>query len=320
MLRKLVLLLLLGNLILWAWSHGALAGFGWAAPGAGEPQRLREQVHASSLTLLGPDGQPVTASVPAGPAAPASPPASSPASSPGSSPGSSPASSPASSASAASSAASSPASAASSGSKARAPGSGSPAASSATGASASAPAPAATASHTAAPARGASGTLAQAAAPAATCLRIGPYTDQADAKLGAALHAAGLQSQAQRQDLPEQWMVLMGPYANTADLQRKLDELRRLSLPAGSFIQVTGRPRYEPGISLGVFDQRAQAQTQLKRLQAHGVQTAHVVQRNLGMQAFYWVLPALDAAQAQRLRALPALHAAGMHAQDCPAH
>lgn len=318
MLRKLVLLLLLGNLILWAWSHGALTGFGWAAPGAGEPQRLHEQVHASNLALLGPDGQPLTASVPAGPAAPASPPASSAASSPGSSP----ASSPASSASAASSAASSPASAASSGSKARAPGSGSPAASSATGASASAPAPAATAtaSHTAAPARGASGTLAQAAAPAATCLRIGPYTDRADAKLGAALHAAGLQAQAQRQDLPEQWMVLMGPYANTAELQRKLDELRRLSLPAGSFIQVTGRPRYEPGISLGVFDQRAQAQTQLKRLQAHGVQTAHVVQRNLGMQAFYWVLPALDAAQAQRLRALPALHAAGMHAQDCPAH
>jgi hypothetical protein len=115
-------------------------------------------------------------------------------------------------------------------------------------------------------------------------------------------------------------MVLMGPYANTADLQRKLDELRRLSLPAGSFIQVTGRPRYEPGISLGVFDQRAQAQTQLKHMQAHGVQTAHVVQRNLGMQALYWVLPALDAAQAQRLRDLPALHAAGMHAQDCLAH
>ncbi|MDE2477288.1 MAG: SPOR domain-containing protein, partial [Betaproteobacteria bacterium] len=106
MLRKLVLLLLLGNLILWAWSHGALTGFGWAAPGAGEPQRLREQVHASNLALLGPDGQPLTASVPAGPAAPASPPASSAASSPGSSP----ASSPASSASAASSAASSPAS------------------------------------------------------------------------------------------------------------------------------------------------------------------------------------------------------------------
>ena len=129
-----------------------------------------------------------------------------------------------------------------------------------------------------------------------------------------------LRAQALRQDLPAQWMVLMGPYANNADLQRKLDELRHLSLPAGSFIQVTGRPRYEPGISLGVFDQRAQAQVQLKHLQAHGVQTAHVVQRNLGMQALYWVLPALDASQAQRLRSLPALHAADMHAQDCPAH
>ncbi len=305
MLRKLVLLLLLGNLVLWAWSHGALAAFGWAAPRGGEPQRLREQVQASSLVLLGPDGQPLAASAPVSATAPAKP-------------GASPGSSPASSAQGASSPSpDAPASGAGAGSApaASAPDDSSKVSAGAAAAAASAPAPAASA----APARSASGALTQAAAQATTCARIGPYTGQPDAKLGAALQAAGLRVQALRQDLPEQWMVFMGPYANSTDLQRKLDELRRLSLPAGSFIQVTGRPRYEPGISLGVFDQRAQAQVQLKHLQAHGVQTAHVVQRNLGMQAQYWVLPALNADQAQRLRALPALRAADMHAQDCPA-
>lgn len=305
MLRKLVLLLLLGNLVLWAWSHGALAAFGWAAPRGGEPQRLREQVQASSLVLLGPDGQPLAASAPVSATAPAKP-------------GASPGSSPASSAQGASSPSpDAPASGAGAGSApaASAPDDSSKVSAGAAAAAASAPAPAASA----APARSASGALTQAAAQATTCARIGPHTGQPDAKLGAALQAAGLRVQALRQDLPEQWMVFMGPYANSTDLQRKLDELRRLSLPAGSFIQVTGRPRYEPGISLGVFDQRAQAQVQLKHLQAHGVQTAHVVQRNLGMQAQYWVLPALNADQAQRLRALPALRAADMHAQDCPA-
>jgi hypothetical protein len=307
MLRKLVLLLLLGNLVLWAWSHGALAAFGWAAPRGGEPQRLREQVHASNLVLLGTDGQPLAASAPVSATAPAKAVAS-----------------PASSAQAASSpppTSSGPAAPSSGARAGSAPAASAPAASSkahAGAAATAASAPAAAAS--AAPARSASGALTQASAQATSCARIGPYTGQADPKLGAALQAAGLRAQALRQDLPEQWMVFMGPYANSTDLQRKLDELRRLSLPAGSFIQVTGRPRYEPGISLGVFDQRAQAQVQLKRLQAHGVQTAHVVQRNLGMQAQYWVLPALNADQAQRLRALPALHAADMHAQDCLAH
>ena len=306
MLRKLVLLLLLGNLVLWAWSHGALAAFGWAAPRGGEPQRLREQVRASSLELLGPDGQPLAASTPVSATAPAKAIPSPASSAQGASSPSPTASGPAAASSGAG---------AGSAQAASAPDGSSKALGGAAATTASVPGTAASA----APARSASEALGQAAARATTCARIGPYTGQPDPKLGAALQAAGLRAQALREDLPEQWMVFMGPYANSTDLQRKLDELRRLSLPAGSFIQVTGRPRYEPGISLGVFDQRAQAQAQLKHLQAHGVQTAHVVQRNLGMQAQYWVLPALNADQAQRLRALPALHAADMHAQDCPA-
>ncbi|MDE2119693.1 MAG: hypothetical protein KGJ64_03265 [Betaproteobacteria bacterium] len=263
MLRKLVLILMLGNLLLWAWAHGVLRPLGLAPAPVGEPQRLQQQLHPGSLVLLDPAGRPLE------PAAAASTPV--------------------------------------------------PAAS-----GASAPDAGASAPGTAASGAAAAGTAAAPVAPAsqaamaAVCLRIGPYDGAPDAALGAALQAAGLEARALEQDLPAQWMVLMGPYADSATLQRKSDELRRLSLPGDSFVPVSARPRYMPGISLGVFDKREQAQAQLRQLQAHGVQTAHVVQRNLGMRARYWVLPALSASQAQRLRTLPALLAAKRRAQDCP--
>ena len=272
MLRKLVLALILGNLVLWAWSHDVFGPLGWAPARVDEPQRLRQQVHPDALTLLDPQGRPLASTAPVASAAAA-------ASTPSAATGSAPAEA-----------------------------SSAPAAPPASG-PASAPARAASTSAAA------TGTVAAAA----SCLRIGPYTGTPDAALGSALHAAGLDAQAREQDLPAQWMVMMGPYADTTALHRKLGELRQLSLPPDSFVAVSARPRYMPGISLGVFDKREQAQAQLQQLQAHGVQTAHIVQRNLGMRAQYWVLPSLSPAQVRQLRALPALRAANVRAQDCPA-
>ncbi len=264
MLRKAVLILVLGNLLLWAWAHDAFRALGWAPARVAEPQRLQQQVHADAVELLDPRGNALAPAAHGQGAAAAAAPRTAPAHA-----------------------------------DVR-----------------TAPAPDTSASA-AAPAHAAS--AAQVSGSFADCLRIGPYSGAPDAALGAALLAAGFHAEARRQALPEQWMVLMGPYADTATLQRKLAELHRLSLPPGSFIAVSARPRYMPGISLGVFDKREQAQLQRKRLLARGVQTAHVVQRNLDMQAGYWVLPALSRQQAQRLQALPALLAAHMHAQDCAA-
>lgn len=294
MLRTLVLALLLANVLLWAWSHDALRPFGLAPAQVAEAWRLRQDLHADRLILEGPDGSalPAAGAAPAGStpaaadssaAAPSAPHAQPPAASPQPAP-------------------SAPASRSASRSA-----SASAAASAATPASAPASSPARSAASAAAQPR-----------QTRLCLRIGPYDSAPDAKLGAALRAAGLQALARSYPLPAQWMVLMGPYADLAAMQRKLAQLRQLALPAGSFIPVGQRPRYMPGISLGVFDQREQAQQQLAHLQAHGVQTAHVVQRNLGVQASYWVLPSLDPQQAQRLRSLPALQAAGRAALPCP--
>ncbi len=154
------------------------------------------------------------------------------------------------------------------------------------------------------------------AAPATVCLQLGPYTTS-PAAVGAALRAAGLSPVARQHALPAQWMVLMGPYPDAAALHRKLAELRALKLPAGSYAPVVDRPRWEPGVSLGVFSSRAAAEQELTRLRGHGVGSAHVVQRNAGFEAAYWRLDGLDAAGAARLRELDAAALGHRTPQPC---
>jgi hypothetical protein len=59
------------------------------------------------------------------------------------------------------------------------------------------------------------------------------------------------------------------------------------------FAPVTDRPRFEPGISLGVFVNEAAAQEQLQIVRKQGVRGAKVVQRNAGMNRTVLRLPAL---------------------------
>lgn len=70
MLRLLVVLLLMANAGLYAWQAGWLAPLlGTPAPTGRDPQRLREQVHAERLIVLGPgEPRPAAAPTPARPA------------------------------------------------------------------------------------------------------------------------------------------------------------------------------------------------------------------------------------------------------------
>ncbi len=137
------------------------------------------------------------------------------------------------------------------------------------------------------------------------CLQLGPYITVGPA-VGAALRAAGLTPVEKKQALNPQWMVLMGPFPDTATLKRKLGELQRLGLRDGTYTPVTDRPDYMPGISLGVLATEAAAQQELAQMQAKGVNSAHVVQRNAGMKSTFWVLDDLTPAQAASLRQLGA--------------
>ncbi len=241
MLRTFVLLLVLGNLGFYAWSHGYLRAAGLGPDSVAEPQRLKQQIHPERLVVSAAQTEAANGSMPA-----------------------------------------------------------SSMASTVSAASSPIPMPAASAASTAS---GAASAAALAGAAPKLCLQLGPYITVGPT-VGAALRAAGLAPVERQQPLNPQWMVLMGPFPDAASLKRKLGELQRLGLKDGTYAPVTDRPNYMPGISLGVLSTEAAAQQELAQMQAKGVNSAHVVQRNAGMKSTYWVLDGLTPAQAATLRKL----------------
>jgi len=169
----------------------------------------------------------------------------------------------------------------------------------------SAPQPAASAPQPAASA--ASAPAASAAAPErAVCRQIGPFgamQTQELAQAQAALAKAGLQPEVITTPAPAQWMVLLGPYPSQEAMRAALDQIAQQG-KVKVFAPVSGRPRYEPGISLGVFSTEAAAQEQLQIVTRQGVQGAKVVQRNAGLQRTVLRLPALDPQQLAALEGL----------------
>ena len=70
------------------------------------------------------------------------------------------------------------------------------------------------------------------------------------------------------------WVVFMGPYASEAVLERKRKELQALRLAP----QDLHHPQWGQGLSLGAFEQQAQALSALAMLGQQGVRTARVLQ------------------------------------------
>ncbi len=180
-------------------------------------------------------------------------------------------------------------------------------AASASSAPASAPsASSAPANAPAAPASAPSAPAAQstASATAATvCRQIGPFGAMETAALAqaqAALTKAGLKAQTHTAPVPAQWMVLLGPFPSQDAMRAALDQISQQG-KVKVFAPVTDRPRYEPGISLGVFSNEAAAQAQLQIVTKQGVQGANVVQRNAGLNRTVLRLPALTPQQVKAL-------------------
>ena len=48
----LAVVLVMANLLFWAWSHGGLRMFGWGPSDPREPQRVEEQLRPEALRLL----------------------------------------------------------------------------------------------------------------------------------------------------------------------------------------------------------------------------------------------------------------------------
>ena len=118
-----------------------------------------------------------------------------------------------------------------------------------------------------------------ASAPAAgalACLEAGPFAP-ADAQAAEALLQAALPAGSWTRRSVEQpgvWMVYLGRYLAADQLQRRVEELRRLQIP---FDEVASPPDLAPGLSLGRFDSRAAADEALDAFAQRGVRTARVV-------------------------------------------
>lgn len=118
---------------------------------------------------------------------------------------------------------------------------------------------------------------AAAASVVLTCLEAGPFSEAAAnaARTAArdALPDAAL-SVVQR-TTPAVWMVYMGRYADLDALKKKEEELKRRRL---NYEEVRGNPGLTPGLSLGRFDDRNDANKALEQFTQQGIRTARIVE------------------------------------------
>ncbi|MES2415893.1 MAG: SPOR domain-containing protein [Pseudomonadota bacterium] len=99
---------------------------------------------------------------------------------------------------------------------------------------------------------------------------------------------------------PARWMVYMGKYSGPDALEKKRGELRQLRV---SFAPLNN-PSLEPGLSLGTFNNKPDADTELARIATRGVRTAKVVQTATEARGQKLRLPAVTAALKPQLEAI----------------
>lgn len=287
MLRWFVGLLVVANLVFWAWSGGGLdAVTGMPVDADREPERLAQQVQPEAIRLL-PD-----------PGAAADSPAVAPGAGNGAArPGASAVSSAATAATAASARV---AAAAASAAAAVRPASAVLAAGPAVVAATAASQAPRSAVPTGAMASAAAAGAWPASAASVACLEAGPFTLAELGVARAAVAAAvgpGRWSE-RRQETPGLWMIVMGPYADAEALQRKKDEVGSIRVP---FEEITGLPGLDNGLSLGRFDNRAAADAALARSVTQGIRTARVVMLRPPVTMHHLRIAGPDEALSERL-------------------
>jgi hypothetical protein len=131
------------------------------------------------------------------------------------------------------------------------------------------------------------------------CLQAGLFdASQADAlrgKLSASLPLGAWQIEPVVE--PARWIVYMGKYPTAQALAKKRSELASLNL---KFEPLTN-PSLEFGVSLGLHQTQAAANTALANLNRRGVRTARVVQERAEVRGSLLKIPAADDAVKARL-------------------
>ena len=147
-----------------------------------------------------------------------------------------------------------------------------------------------------------------------SCLQVGVFTERQARTLRPRLKAG----------LPEgswsfessgdsvRWIIYMGKYISKAAMNRKRQVLQQLGLP----FEPPLSPMLNPGLSLGSFASKDEAESALAQMNQRGLRSAKVVLERPELPSLWLKLPAVDAAMRTRLDALKPL-LAGKAVQDC---
>jgi hypothetical protein len=100
--------------------------------------------------------------------------------------------------------------------------------------------------------------------------------------------------------VPGRWILYMGRYANEEMVAKKRSELRA----RGVAHEPVQNPSLNPGLSLGHFDNKADADRELAKDVERGVRTARVIQERPEARGQRLTLPVADAALKAQLAAL----------------
>jgi hypothetical protein len=134
------------------------------------------------------------------------------------------------------------------------------------------------------------------------CMQAGPFNENESSKLRQALGDA-LPAEAwslEESPVAARWIVYLGKYANAEALAKKRGEIAAMNFK----IESLDNPALEPGLSLGGFATKADADAALARLSARGLHTARVVQERTESLAYRLKLPAVGAALKPKLAEL----------------
>jgi hypothetical protein len=137
------------------------------------------------------------------------------------------------------------------------------------------------------------------------CLQAGPFEEAQAESLRKALDQS-FPAEAWRFDpapIAARWIVYLGKFSTPQAQDKKRAELLAMNLK----LEPLENPSLEPGLSLGGFDNQAQANEELARLAQRGVRTARVVKERQEGRGSLLRLPAVTDAMRLRLSDFDAL-------------
>jgi hypothetical protein len=156
--------------------------------------------------------------------------------------------------------------------------------------------------------------LAVAPPAAPVCLQAGLFTErQANAMrpyLQARLAAGSWKFENTAE--PVRWIVYMGKYINKDALNRKRALLEQKGVP----FQMASGQFFAPGLILGSYRTKADAQAAQNKLSERGIRSARVVAERPEVPSLRLKLPAVDAAQQARVKPFVA-QLSGRQLQSC---